>query len=143
MKKIITILFIIFFSTINAQAYVVNYDITGRPTNVSGFNGRNYYTKSINNFGSNASFLPQNTERAGIRQRQIQNEKEYLETLKNTKTINVNVNHNGYPVNTYYNNPYNRYYNQGYNRVYYNNGYPSGVYYNNGNGIRIPGLRMF
>ena len=161
MKKILVTAVVILFSTLSVNAVTVNYGPTGHVKSVSGGYGYNGYgygygygyggnmygtTRNVNNFGSNASFLPQNIQRNVIQQRHIENEKQYLESLKNSQNINVNVNHNGFPVNSYYTNPYNRYYNNGYyNNGYYNYGYghQPRMYYNTGNGVSIPGLRVF
>ena len=157
MKKLLIMTIMIMFTVPNAQAVVVNYSPTGQVSSFgtgTGFGSGRMYNNNVNNFGSNASFLPQNIQRETIRQRQIENEKQYLESLKNTQNINVNVNHNGIPMNGYRISPYSRYYNGGYyNNGYYNNGYyrynggygyvPGGVYYNNGNGVTIPGIRMY
>ena len=152
MKKLLIIASMFLF-VVPANAYYVTTSPIGGYNSVNTFNNRTYNnTVTGTNFGSNAAFLPQNVQRAGMIQRQIQYEKQYLDTLKNTQNINVNVNHNGIPVTTYhypngyYNNGYytNTYYNNGYNR-YYNNGYiqPNVIHYNRGNGMTFPGVRVY
>lgn len=111
---------------------------------------RTYYNDSTGvELGSNAAFTPENTAKAGAVQRQIKFEEQYLDNLKNSKNINVNVNHNGYyyPNRGYYYS-YPPLYNSRGNRIYpmsrnviYPNGYQMQTYY--GNGIRIPTVRMF
>ena len=89
-------------------------------------------------FGSNALFTPENRIKAGQRQRQRKYEQQYLESLKNTQNVNVNIN-SGYPV---YYNGYNTYpnilYNSRGNIVYpinqnivYPNGRSIQTYYGN------------
>lgn len=149
MKKLLIIASMFLF-VVPANAYYVTTMPHGGYNSINTYNNRMYNNNT--NFGSNAAFLPQNLQRAGMQQRQIEYERKYLDTLKNTQNINVNVNHNGYPPTTYYNpnryynNGYytNTYYNNGYNR-YYNNGYvqPNRIYYNRGNNITFPGIRMY
>ena len=150
MKKLLVLVSILMLVSPANAYYVTTSPNGGGFTNVNTF-GNHMYNTNSNNFGSNAPFLPQNVQRASMVQNQIRYEKQYLDSLKNTQNINVNVNHNGYPVSRYYtpnvyNNGYygNTYYNNGYNR-YYNNGYlpTNGIYYNRGNGIVLPGVRVY
>ena len=148
MKKLL-VLFLMTFLVLPANAYYVNYHNYGGYNRINSYGSRSF-NNNANNFGSNAAFLPQNIERAERHQRQIEYERKYLDSLKNSQNINVNVNHNGYPITTYHyaNEPR---YNSYYTNTYYNNGYRrygytrphNGIYYNNGNTITIPGVRMF
>lgn len=147
MKKLL-IMASMFLFVVPANAYYVTTMQHGGYNSINTYNNHLYNNNLYNNntnFGSNASFLPQNVQRAGMQQRQIEYERKYLDSLKDAQNINVNVNHRSYPP-AYYNNGYytNTYYNNGYNR-YYNNGYiqPNRIYYNRGNGMTFPGVRVF
>jgi hypothetical protein len=67
MKKVILVFILIVFTCISAEAAQVFHDITGRPSYVS--YGGGVYTRSINNWGTNAAFTPQNCIAAGERMR--------------------------------------------------------------------------
>ena len=148
-QELIVLLSLIWLITnLSASAVVINYNAAGGVTSVSGGYGRPYgsmySTRTINNYGSNAAFAPNTVQKTQARMIRDSYEKQYLESLKNTQNINVNVNHTGYPINRYYTNSgFNRYY----PNIYRNNYVPtyagSGIYYNTGNGINIPGIRMF
>ncbi len=144
MKKIIIFALMLLFTGINANAAVINYNAAGGVTSVSGGYGpygRTYTTGTINNYGSNAQFAPNTLRQTQQRAVRESYERQYIENLKNTKNINVNINHNGYPY--YTNNAYNRYYPGGYRYNYVPANYSNGIYYNTGNGISIPGIRMY
>lgn len=147
MKKAVIIFLMLLFTGLSTNAVVVNYNPAGGVTSVSGgyrtpYGG--YSTSTINNYGSNAAFSPTSMQRTQVRAKKDAYERQYLESLKNTKNINVNVNHNGYPVNRYYTNyGYNRYYPNGYRYNYIPNYAGSGMYFNNGSGFSIPGVRVF
>lgn len=148
MKKIIITVIMLIFAGINVNAAVINYNSAGGVTSVSGGYspyGRTYTTGTINNYGSNASFAPNTIRQTQQRALRDSYERQYVESLKNTKNINVNVNHNGYPYGRYYTNgAYNRYYPNGGYRYNYSPIYGgNGIYYNRGNGISIPGMRIF
>lgn len=66
-KKLLLTIILIGFTSLSANAtYEVNYGMGGQMTSIShGF----YTTHSVNNFGSNALFLPQNTNRGGYGRR--------------------------------------------------------------------------
>lgn len=90
MKKILLLSMIYGLTTLGANAsYSVNYNNTGTPT--YGVQG-GIMQKSINSFGSNAAFTPENRIKAGQKHRQIEYEKKYYEGLSKGNTINVNVN---------------------------------------------------
>ena len=163
MKKILLTVCILMFAMLGADAIMMN----GYGYNRGYYNGGYYnngyvnrintYSNSnakFNNYGSNAAFSQQNIQRAIDNSRRMEFEKRYFDNLENSQNINVNIRHTGGPglnpppppPNDVYNNGYynyNRYYNGG----YYNSSgfrYPNnGIYYNGGNGIRIPGVRMF
>ena len=58
MKKILLVFLVFLFASIPASAAQVFYNVAGHPTHVS--YGGGAYTRPINNFGSNAAFLPSN-----------------------------------------------------------------------------------
>ena len=66
MKKVLFIFLLLMFTSLTAGAIQVNYGVCGVPVSV--YHGRGVYT-SVNNFGSNAAFLPQNRMRAAQRMR--------------------------------------------------------------------------
>ncbi len=147
MKKAFLAGLILFLSlNMGAHAYQINYNAAGGVTSTQytpPFGGptyvNNYPSSSMNNYGSNALFLPSNMQRIADKQRQIKNEQTYLQ---NSKNINLNINHtiaNPYGYNRY--NRYNRYNNPNYvNSRYYNNG----LRYNNGfNGLNVRGLTIY
>lgn len=78
MEKSLIIFAIMVFSTVSAQAYEVHYSITGHPSYVS--YGGGAYTRSINNWGTNALFTPQNRIAAGRRMRAREFAKTYAQT---------------------------------------------------------------
>lgn len=154
MKKIFLFLclFILTIPNVSVAYQIVNYNSAGGVTSVTntGMYGRNYYNTTTNpQFGSNAAFTPQNRAIAGERMRRIENEEKYLDSLKNSKNINVNVNtnrmYNPYRGNRYLYNNNGYYYNNRYNHYNSPGGYfgNNGIYYNQRNGFSIPGVRMF
>lgn len=83
MKKCLLILSLIAFSTLSANAGFVNYTPAGsvkKETDVE--------------FGSNASFTPQNRIKAGQQKRFLQNEKSYYKQFENAHNININNSNN-------------------------------------------------
>ena len=73
MKRFILILAVMIFTTLSANAMTVNY-LGGYPSRIVHPSG---HTSSINNFGSNAAFLPQNTAATAQRLRMQQMQREY------------------------------------------------------------------
>ncbi len=128
MKKIFLLIMFLISVNLSANAYYqVNYNAAGGvtstvntvPTPFGAQTYVNHYTNGLNEgYGSNALFSPNTIRSISERQRQIRNEKKYLE---NTKNINVNINHTGI-------NPYR------YNNGYYN--YPTYTHYPTYGGIR-------
>lgn len=74
MKRFILILLVMLFTTLNADAVFITYSSTGHPTRMMHPSGR---VSSINNFGSNAAFLPRNTAAAAHRLRMHQLQRDY------------------------------------------------------------------
>lgn len=91
MKKIFLLFLVLIFSSLSAGAHQVVYDITGRPSYVSYYGGA--YTRSINNYGSNALFLPSNMAAAGQRMRVRRFARTYAQTLADRNRMRV-----GYPT---------------------------------------------
>lgn len=90
MKKILLLSIICGLTSLGANAsYTVNYSNTGTPA--YGVQG-GYMKQSINSFGSNALFTPENRMKAGQRKRQLEYEKLYYQGLNNRNNINVNIN---------------------------------------------------
>lgn len=79
MKKFLLMLILIGFTSLSANAtYEVSYGMGGQRTSVShGFQT----THSVNGFGRNALFLPENTARAGSRARQIEMQRAMTQAL--------------------------------------------------------------
>lgn len=81
MKKILLTLIILGFAYTTAGATtVIKYNNTGTPLNAP------------SQFGSNASFTPENRARAGAINRQIKHENQYYNGLEKGNTVNVNIN---------------------------------------------------
>lgn len=90
MKKFLTITLILTISSLSANATTqVFYGNTGVPSHAT-YNGR--YNKSVDNFGSNAGFTPQNIRRQKAIERAQRHEDQYYNGLEKGKTINVNIN---------------------------------------------------
>ena len=79
MKKVLWLVAVFVLINLPSGAAQVFYDITGAPSYVSYGGGE--YTRSINNFGSNAAFLPSNAIEAGRRMRARRFARTYAETL--------------------------------------------------------------
>lgn len=81
MKKTILVFVIMIFSGLSVSAAQVFYSITGHPSYVSYSGGT--YTRSINNWGTNAPFITQNRMAAPGRMRARQFARTYAENMAN------------------------------------------------------------
>lgn len=95
MKKILTVLFLIYFSCLSANATEMVSFMGGRPMHVMNSSGQR---RSVHNFGSNAAFLPHNIARTAQRNRAAQREKAI------TRAINSYANKNNAYANALNNN---------------------------------------
>ena len=103
MKKVILAFVIMIFSGLSASAAQVFYDITGRPSYVSYHGGA--YTRSINNWGTNAAFTPQNCIAAGERMRARRFARTYAETMAERRGMGSRYNQPVRSVHTKYSEP--------------------------------------
>lgn len=88
MKKFLTSLVIITFTGLSANATTqVFYGNTGVPTNATYGSS---YNRSINNFGSNAGFAPQNIRKREAIERAKRHEDQYYNGLEKGRTVNIN-----------------------------------------------------
>ncbi len=95
MKKILTVLFLIYFSCLSANATEMVSFMGGRPMHVMNSSGQR---RSVHNFGSNAAFLPHNIAATAQRNRAAQREKAI------TRAINSYANKNNAYANALNNN---------------------------------------
>ncbi len=95
MKKILTVLFLIYFSCLSANATEMVSFMAGRPMHVMNSSGQR---RSVHNFGSNAAFLPHNIAATAQRNRAAQREKAI------TRAINSYANKNNAYANALNNN---------------------------------------
>lgn len=97
MKKILTSLIIITSMGLSANASTqVFYGNTGTPSNAT-YGG--IYNRSINNFGYNAGFTPQNIRRREAIERAKRHEDQYYNGLEKGRTININLNNKNDNIN--------------------------------------------
>lgn len=81
MKKLLLLFVFICFTCLGASADQMLIYNGGAPTRVMSFNG---YSRSINNFGSNAAFTPENRARAAARQRAIRRYEAITKSIENS-----------------------------------------------------------
>ena len=74
MKKILTVLFLIYFSCLSANATEMVSFMGGRPMHVMNSSGQR---RSVHNFGSNAAFLPHNIARTAQKKQSSTKRKSY------------------------------------------------------------------
>ncbi len=88
MKKLLLMFVFVCFTCLGASAdQFLMYNNAGAPSRVMSMNG---YSRSINTFGSNAAFTPENQARAAARARVIRRENAINKALENSGRYGYN-----------------------------------------------------
>lgn len=89
MKKFLTSLVIMAFTSLSANATTqVFYGNTGAPTSAT---YGSTYNRSVDNFGSNAGFAPQNIQKREAIERAKKHEDQYYNGLEKGRSVNINT----------------------------------------------------